>query len=105
MGVDLVEIGNLDQKGRGCGDTSSDEFEVAERREEGCATTLTVLPAAALLETQGGEQTADLVHIRALRVCGADGVDEGDSFDHRNDCIVLGEGYEGGASGIRDAVA
>ncbi len=52
-GVDVIELRDLDEDGRDGGGAASDEFDVADGREEGSATALTVLPAFALLEAKG----------------------------------------------------
>jgi enoyl-CoA hydratase len=91
-GVDVVQLRDFDeQRGYG-GGPASDEFEVADGGEEGCATALGVLPAFALLEAQGGKEAGETVKFSAWRAGRGNGADKGNSLNHRFDCIVWGVG-------------
>jgi len=68
-GVDVVELGDFDEEGWDGGWTAGDEFEVADRSEEGGAAAAVVLPALAMLEAEGGKEAAELVKISALHDC------------------------------------
>ena len=80
-GVEMVELGGLDEERRDGWRAAGDQLEVAEGGKKGCAAagaTVGVLPALAGLEAESEEEGGELVE--GLR--GGDGMDEGDSFDH-----------------------
>ena len=86
--VNVVELGGFDEDGGHGGCAAGDELQVADGGEEGCTTACGVVPAFADLEAEGLEETAELVQFATGRGACGDCVDEGNSLDHRFDCIV-----------------
>jgi hypothetical protein len=68
-GVDVVELGYLDDDGWYGGRAASDELDVACGCGEDGATALGVLPTLSLLKPEGGKEAAELVKVGALGDC------------------------------------
>jgi enoyl-CoA hydratase len=86
--VYVVELRDFDEEEWHGGGPASDEFQITERREEGGATRLGILPALALLKSESGKEAGETVKFSAWRARRGDSADKRDSLNHRFDCIV-----------------
>ena len=79
-GVDMVELGGLDEERRDGGGATGDQLKAADGSQKHCSLTSSscVLPALAGLEAEGEEEGGETGE--GLR--GGDGVDECNAFDH-----------------------
>ena len=87
-GVDVVELCDFDEDGGYGGWAASDELQVADGSEEGCTTTLGILPALSLLKPESGKEAGEAIKFSAGHAGRGDGTDKRDSLNHRFDCIV-----------------